>query len=494
MNNESEEKETQLNSSKRKTKIGLPAYIVSLLLVALIAAGGTYFVTKQLNENATSQSATNSGAKTEQEFAKLQEVYQQLTTRFFQKTDSNKLIEGAITGMVNSLDDPYSQYLNAEEATALNDSISSSFEGIGAEVMNQDDAITISAPIVGSPAEKAGLKTNDIILKADDKELTGLSLTKAVSFIRGEKGTKVVLTIKRGDQVFDVTVTRDTIPVETVKSRLDENDPTIGYIQITSFATPTYKEVTEAVEQLRKDGAKSFIFDVRQNPGGLLDQALQLSNMFVDEGKIIMQTQERGQEPQVIKADASLGDFKVTEPVTLLVDEGSASASEILAGAMKESGNVTVIGTKTFGKGTVQTVANLSDKSELKLTIAKWLTPEGQWIHKKGLEPTIAVDLPDYVHLLRVDPSKKYQAGDLSDQVKNLQAILKALGYTLDNTDGYFDASTTEAVNAFQTAHELPVDGLVTGKTADALVADLVKLIKENDTQYEKAVSYLQEK
>ncbi|WP_438502059.1 S41 family peptidase [Carnobacterium maltaromaticum] len=167
--------------------------------MALIAAGGTYFVTKQLNENTTSQSATNSGANTEQEFAKLQEVYQQLTTRFFQKTDSNKLIEGAITGMVNSLDDPYSQYLNAEEATALNDSISSSFEGIGAEVMNQDDAITISAPIVGSPAEKAGLKTNDIILKADDKELTGLSLTKAVSFIRGEKGTKVVLTIKRGD-------------------------------------------------------------------------------------------------------------------------------------------------------------------------------------------------------------------------------------------------------------------------------------------------------
>ncbi|MFS7122831.1 S41 family peptidase [Carnobacterium maltaromaticum] len=215
-----------------------------------------------------------------------------------------------------------------------------------------------------------------------------------------------MLTIKRGDQVFDVTVTRDTIPVETVNSCLDENDPTIGYIQITSFATPTYKEVTEAVEQLRKDGAKSFIFDVRQNPGGLLDQALQLSNMFVDEGKILMQTQERGQEPQVIKADASLGDFKVTEPVTLLVDEGSASASEILAGAMKESANVTVIGTKTFGKGTVQTVANLSDKSELKLTIAKWLTPEGQWIHKKGLEPTIAVDLPDYVHLLRVDPSK----------------------------------------------------------------------------------------
>lgn len=371
MKKESEEKETHLNSSKRKTKIGLPAYIVSLLLVALIAAGGTYFVTNQLNEKATSQSATNSGANTEQEFAKLQDVYQQLTTRFFQKTDRNKLIEGAITGMVNSLDDPYSQYLNAEEATALNDSISSSFEGIGAEVMNQDDAITISAPIVGSPAEKAGLKTNDVILKADDKELKGLSLTKAVSFIRGEKGTKVVLTIKRGNQVFDVTVTRDTIPVETVKSRLDENDTTIGYIQITSFATPTYKEVTEAVEQLRKDGAKSFIFDVRQNPGGLLDQALQLSNMFVDEGKTLMQTQERGQEPQVIKADASLGDFKVTEPVTLLVDEGSASASEILAGAMKESGNVTVIGTKTFGKGTVQTVANLSDKSELKLTITR---------------------------------------------------------------------------------------------------------------------------
>lgn len=497
MNNEPNEPNEQeddfASAPKKKKTIGLTGYFISLVVVALLAVGGTYMATKQMEMPVANEATTKkTTATTEEEFAKLNEIYQQLTARFYQKTDSKKLIEGAITGMVNSLDDPYTQYLSVEEATALDENISSSFEGIGTEVMSQNDAITISSPIAGSPAEKAGLKTNDIILKADDHDLTGVSLTKAVTYIRGEKGTKVVLSIKRGDKVFDVTVVRDTIPVETVHSKLDETDPTIGYIQISTFSQPTYNEVKKAVETLRKDGAKSFILDVRQNPGGLLDQALKISNMFVEDGKVLMQTKEKGQDAEVIKADGSLGDFKVTEPVTLLVDEGSASASEILTGAMQESGNRTVIGTKTFGKGTVQTVAKLTDDSELKLTIAKWLTPDGQWIYKKGIEPTIKAELPSYTHLLRIDDTKSYKQGDLSDDVKNIQEILTALNYTMDNQEGYFDASTTEAVKAFQTAHELPVDGVVTGKTATTLVTDLTELIKKNDTQYQAAIEYLQ--
>lgn len=481
-----------LKPKKTKKNVTLSVYVTSLILVAVLAVGGTYFLTEK-NQNQVAVDSSNA-AKVDQNFNKLQEVYSKLSTQFYKKVDSTKLLEGALSGMVNATGDPYTQYLDVAEATDLDSTISASFEGIGAEVMNQNDAITIVSPIAGSPAEKAGLLPNDVILKVDDHEMAGLTLNKAVSYIRGEKGTDVVLKIQRGTTTFDVTLKRDTIPVETVKSRLDEKDPTIGYIQITNFSQPTASEVEKAVKDLRGKGAKSFILDVRGNPGGLLDQALKISNMFVEDGKVLMQTKERDKKADIMKADATLGDFKVTEPITLLVDEGSASASEILAGALKESANTTIIGTKTFGKGTVQTVATFDDKSELKMTIAKWLTPSGQWINKKGIEPTIAIDLPTYTKLLLIDPKKTYQQNDVSDEVKNLQSVLNALGFTSNDANGYFGTGTTEAVKAFQTAHNLPSDGIVTDKTSTALIEALRELMKQNDTQYEKAVSYLQTK
>ena len=491
--------ENESNNEKRKKGIKPWIYGTSLLVVAALSIGGTVAVTNA-DENTNEEQAQNqvnsseaSVAVDSEDFEKIQTVYDTLMSDYYQGVESETLIEGAITGMTESVGDPYTQYLNVEESSSLNESISASFEGIGAEVMKQGDNVMIVSPIAGSPAEKAGLQPNDIIVKVDEQELSGMSLNEAVSYIRGEKGSEVVLTNKRGETTFEVTLVRDTIPVETVLYQLDKENPTIGSITITSFSSPTYEDLVMAIEDLREQGATSFVFDVRQNPGGLLNAGLSISNLFLENGDIILQTQEKDQEPvSIVADDKTMGSFKVTEPSVLLVDEGSASASEILAGAVSESGNVKLIGTKTFGKGTVQNVATFDDSSELKLTIAKWLTPSGEWIHEKGITPDIEVSLPEYANLLLIDSSKTYQLGDVSAEVENLEKVLDALGYSVEDTDGYFDESTQEAVKEFQTDTKLTVDGKVTGETSTQLVESLRKLIDENDTQYEAAIKELQ--
>ena len=491
--------ENESNNEKRKKGIKPWIYGTSLLVVAALSIGGTVAVTNA-DENTNEEQAQNqvnsseaSVAVDSEDFEKIQTVYDTLMSDYYQGVEGETLIEGAITGMTESVGDPYTQYLNVEESSSLNESISASFEGIGAEVMKQGDNVMIVSPIAGSPAEKAGLQPNDIIVKVDEQELSGMSLNEAVSYIRGEKGSEVVLTIKRGETTFEVTLVRDTIPVETVLYQLDKENPTIGSITITSFSSPTYEDLVMAIEDLREQGATSFVFDVRQNPGGLLNAGLSISNLFLENGDIILQTQEKDQEPvSIVADDKTMGSFKVTEPSVLLVDEGSASASEILAGAVSESGNVKLIGTKTFGKGTVQNVATFDDSSELKLTIAKWLTPSGEWIHEKGITPDIEVSLPEYANLLLIDSSKTYQLGDVSAEVENLEKVLDALGYSVEDTDGYFDESTQEAVKEFQTDTKLTVDGKVTGETSTQLVESLRKLIDENDTQYEAAIKELQ--
>lgn len=495
-------------NKKKITRIHPVAYGASLIVVALLSVGFTLLATHasvaappenesssttQSSQAAQSESGTTNTSGID--YTKFENVYNTLMTQYFQEVSSEDLMEGALSGMTDAVGDPYTEYLDLSDSAYLNESIDSSFEGIGAEVQKQGDYIMIVSPIAGSPAEKAGLMPNDIILKVDDQELSGLSLNEAVSHIRGEKGSEVVLTIQRGDSTFEVTLTRDTIPVETVVYNLDESDPTVGYVAITSFSTPTYEELVAAVEDLRTQGATSFVFDVRQNPGGLLDAAINISNMFLEDGDVILQTEERDQEPvPVIASDASMGEFQVTEPSILLVDEGSASASEILAGALQESANISVVGSTTFGKGTVQNVIPFADESELKLTIGKWLTPSGEWIHDKGIEPDVVAELPEYAYLLMINSSETYQEGDTSEEVVNLEKVMDALSYDVGEIDGHFDETTSKAVETFQADQELTVDGVVTEETAIMLITELRNLIDTNDTQYDEALNYLQQK
>lgn len=483
-------------TKKKQIGVKLPVYFLSLIVVALLSIGTTRLFS---NDGGNGTPTTNPdpvrGNTTDMVNVKgarnLEAVYELILNNYIEDVSEEDLIEGALKGMVQAIEDPYSQYLNVVESENLDESITSSFEGIGAEIMSLNDQIVIVSPINGSPAEKAGLLPNDIVLSADGVSLTGMTATEAVQLIRGEKGTTVQLEIQRGTQTLTVDIVRDTIPIETVTYHLDENDPEIGFVAVHSFARPTYQEIVQAVTTLREDGAKKFIFDFRSNPGGLLDQAMMIGNMFVEDGTILLQTQEKSSEPQPIYAsDKDYGTFQIDEPVVMLVDEGSASASEIVAGVLQEAADIPLVGTKTFGKGTVQTIYPLTSDNELKLTVAKWLTPEGNWIHDEGITPDYEVELPEYAFLTIIDTSAVYEVGEISEAVLNIEKMLAAVGHSL-TADGYFDEETVSALEDFQLEMDLSVTGEVTDETAVALVERLREVINENDTQYEKAVEVL---
>lgn len=486
------------NETQHQTGIKKSVYLFSVIGVALLSIIGTFLIMKGpgdlLLTQGTSSSSSSVSPSTEGDFGAIEEVYQLLQQKYFQEVDKETLIEGAISGMAQSVGDPYTEFLDPDESAALSEDISGSFEGIGAEVMKEGDAVKIVSPIDDSPAAKAGLLPNDLVLSVDGESVSELSLTEAVSLIRGPKGSEVVLTIQRGDNTFEISLIRDSIPIETVKYQLDEENASVGYIKITNFSVPTYEEMVDAVTELRAQGATSFIFDVRGNPGGLLNVAIQLSNMFVEEGDTLLRVEERGEETVFYNANEELyGSFKITEPSVLLIDGGSASASEILAGAMNESGDIPLIGVQTFGKGTIQNIQTLKGSGELKMTIGKWLTPDGNWVNETGIQPTVEVELPEYVNLLLIDSTKTYTKGEASPEIANIKAVLNVLGYSAGEATEQYDSMLETTVQAFQKENGLEENGQVTGETSALMVEQLRALIEENDTQYEAAKDVLLE-
>ncbi|WP_026694930.1 S41 family peptidase [Peribacillus kribbensis] len=420
-----------------------------------------------------------------QEFNKLYSTYDTLNKQYYTKIDQKKLIDGAIKGMITSLDDPYTDYMDEDQAKNFHETISSSFEGIGAEVQQKGNQISIVSPIKGSPAEQAGLKPNDIVLSVDGKKLEGMTANEAVLLIRGKKGTKVDLLIQREgtSQPISVSITRDTIPIETVYAKMDKDK--IARIQITSFSERTGDELEKAINDMKKQGMKGMVLDLRQNPGGLLDQALQIASLFVPKDEIVFQVEDREGHKQIAKSKNTGG--KPDYPVVVLVDEGSASASEIVAAALKESADIPLVGVKTFGKGTVQTTEDFKDGSNVKYTMAKWLTPKGNWIHRKGINPDIEVKLPAYANLPMLSPDKALTINNSSAEIKTAEQMLSAVGYNPGKTDGYFDQELQVSVKKFQQDSKLPQTGIIEGKTTLALMTKLREKILAHDVQLEKA-------
>ncbi|KKB74992.1 MULTISPECIES: S41 family peptidase [Bacillus] len=448
-----------------------------VLVTAVAASALTLFIVGKGNGGSAYSSADS------EKFEKLMAAYDKIKSDYYKKADDEKLTDGAIKGMLEALGDPYSTYMDKKEAQSFEESITSSFEGIGAQVEEKNGQILIVAPIKGSPAEKAGLKPHDEIQKVDGKSVKGKTVNEAVAMIRGKKGTDVKLVLKReGVGEIDVTIKRDTIPVETVYSKMIDGN--IGEIQITSFSENTAKELTKAIDDLTEKGAKRFVLDLRGNPGGLMDQAITMSNLFVDKGKTIMQVEPKNGTKEVYKAE---NERKVTKPTVVLVNGGTASAAEIMAAALHQASGIPIVGEKTFGKGTVQNAENFSDGSTVKLTIAKWLTPNGNWIHEKGIEPQYKAELPSYAKLPYLDPKKKYQSGSTGDEVKVAQKMLKALGYNVKPT-GSFDDQTVQAVKAFQSDQKLKTTGIITGETTSGMTVKLQDKLSKHDTQLEKAI------
>ncbi len=460
-------------------------FIMLLFLVVFLSAGITTFALAFGKDKV----ATVGTDRTE--FNKLFTAYDTLKTDYYQKVDKKKLVNGAINGMVEALGDPYSDYMSNDESKSFHNSISSSFEGIGAEIQEKEGHIVIVSPIKGSPAEKAGLKPNDIILSVGGKSLQGMNSTQAVSLIRGKKGTKVELTIQRPgtEGPVKVSIIRDQIPIETVYGEMVGDG--IAKVQITSFSSNTTKELVTTLDNLQKQGMKGLVLDLRQNPGGLLDQAINISSMFVPKGKVLFKVEDRDGKT---KEYTSQNKSDQAMPLVVLIDSGSASASEIVSAAVKESAGVPLVGEKSFGKGTVQTAEDFPDGSNLKYTMAKWLTPDGNWIHKKGLKPDYPVALPDYASLPIINPDKELKLSDASTDVKTAQKMLKAVGFDPGREDGFFDDKTQKAVVAFQKAQQLPSDGVLKGDTTLKLMDLLRQKIQQNDTQLQKAVEILKEK
>ena len=464
----------------KKKQISLRIYLLSIIFVAIISGGVVY----------KSQQYVTVGEQSNDELQKVHSLYHELQENYYKKVDKDKLIEGALKGMTEALGDPYTTYFGEKEAKEFTNSLADSFEGIGATLMIVDNIPSVAeAPAEGSPAAEGGLKVNDKILAVDGQKTKGKDLGEVVEEIRGKKGSHVTLTIQRNQKTFDVKLTRGKIPIASLTTEMDPNQVT-GKIQIASFSESTARELKEAIEKLRGQGAKNFVIDVRQNPGGFLDQVEIMASMFLKDGQTIVKFSSDDKIIGEVKASKDLdGGFKVQEPVVVLVDGGSASASEIFAAALKESANVPIVGVKTFGKGTVQTVNELGDKSELKMTVQKWLTPNEEWINKVGLEPTVTVDFPDYAYLPPLSKTTALQFGDVSEDVKNLNTFLSVLGYKTEGNR--FDERTQEAVKEIQKTAKLTVDGKVNAATATEIERQLTEKLIKSDQMYEQALDIL---
>ena len=478
------EQEEQLKPAKKFIRIAPFTFIMLMFLTILLTAGLTIFALtfgeKKVVEVSVPVERT--------EFSELYEAFDELKNKYYVEIDEEAVITGAINGMFDALEDPYSDYMDVVQAEQFNSDLSSSFQGIGAEIQERNGNIVVVSPIKNSPAEKAGILPEDIILTVDGQSIQGMSASEAVLLIRGEKGTSVKLTIQRGqsEELIEMSITRDDIPIETVYGEMGEDK--VAHIQITSFSEQTFDELVKFLDEFDAAGMKSIILDVRQNPGGFLTSAIDIANLFLDEGKPIVQLQGREGEAEIMLSE---GGKKYNQPVVILIDNGSASASEILAGALSESAGSKLVGLTSFGKGTVQTVSYLDDGANLKYTTGKWLTPNGNWINEKGIEPDQKVEYPEYATATYINPETEFKIGNVSPSVRSAEQILDALGYEVGTIDETFDESTKSAVEMFQQAQKLEQSGVLVGETTYALMDAIREKINNDDPHVLKAKELL---
>jgi len=318
----------------------------------------------------------------------LQEIYEKLNEYYDGEINSDDILNGLKTGMVSAVGDTYTEYLTAEETAEFNSDLNGTFEGIGAELGREGSFIIIISPIKGTPADKAGIQPQDIIIEIDGEPSTDITVSEAVKKIRGEKGTTVTLTIIRDGEQLVVPIVRETIDIPSVEWRVEDG---IGIIEIGRFGTDTTKLVEKAAKEMTADGINKIVLDMRGNPGGLLDEAVSVANVWLPKGSTVLE-EKRGGETIKTFTTSDNPIFKDTQTV-ILINEGSASASEIVAGALRDNGTATIVGATSYGKGSVQQIMELSGGGSLKVTIARWFTPKGKNIDKEGIEPDTKVEM-----------------------------------------------------------------------------------------------------
>lgn len=386
-------------------KRGFPKII--LVILFLVVAIGSFFggsIYGSLNSPVILPDGGGSSTN-DSSFDKLFEVKDVLHQQYYQDIDDEALLEGAIKGMVDAVGDPYTVFFNQEEYQEFQDDGQGNYVGIGVMVGIKEDKIVVITPFEGSPAYEAGIRAGDFILKVEGVEYKGSEMDKAVSVIKGEEGKPVTLTISQNGVEKDVTIVRASITLVNVQSEMVSGN--IGHVTMLQFTNNTAKQVREAMEELKAKGAEGYILDLRGNPGGYLDEAVDTASLFVEKGKTVLYTLDKAQQKREYLSKG--GEF-IGAPLVVLLDEGSASASEVVAGALKDYKAATIVGQKSFGKGIVQMVFNVGNKEGVKVTVSSYYSPNGINIHGEGILPDVEVQLPEGVEApLTIDNDTQLQ-------------------------------------------------------------------------------------
>jgi len=417
----------------------------SLVLLSAAAGAAATLLVTQPRAVMVGSSARAAVSDTYHQLNLFGDVFERVRSDYVEKPDDGKLVESAISGMLTGLD-PHSSYMDAKSFRDMQVQTRGEFGGLGIEVTMEDGLIKVVSPIDDTPASKAGILANDIITNLDDEPVQGLTLNQAVEKMRGPVNTKIKLRIIRKgvDKPLDITLTRDNIRVRSVRAHVEDGD--IGYIRITTFNEQTTeglkREITNLTNQIGADKLKGFVLDLRNNPGGLLEEAVSVSDAFLERGEIVSTRGRNAEETQRRTAKSKSTDLIKGKPLIVLINGGSASASEIVAGALQDHKRATLLGTRSFGKGSVQTIIPLgSGNGALRLTTARYFTPSGKSIQAKGITPDIEVlqDVPDELK------SRTDTKGEAS-----LRGHLKAEGQEETGSQSYVppDAKDDKALKA----------------------------------------------
>lgn len=482
-------------SKKTKRIVKIIAIIIALAMIVTSFSFIVFLPGMSGYKDGAVYAGTQSG-ELDKQLANLKKYIEYIQENYKDPVSYDQLVEGAYQGVINSLNDPYSVYYKTtEEAEAFVESVSGEFSGVGLSLEDYNGKCRIVAPIPGTPADNSGIKSGDIVTKVDGIDIAGKTLDEAANMMRGEVDTKVTITVDRAGQTLSFTLTRAMIKVASVSSKM--LDGQIGYIQIASFDNDTNVEFRTAKMSLINEGAKSLIIDLRNNPGGYVNVAVDIADQLMPAGPIF-HFEHKGQIVETYSAEGSKGPDM---PIVLLVNEGSASASEILAGALQDSKTATLVGTTTFGKGVAQQMGEPTEGTNIKLSKYYFLTPDKKKIDHVGLTPDYVVQnnynedakklAERYAGFASMIEKTKPQAGAIGLNVFGAQQRLEMLGYSVKTT-GIMDEATVTAIKKFQQENALYPGGILDYTTMGALdkaAVELITGVKNGvDLQLEKAI------
>ncbi|QNQ81508.1 PDZ domain-containing protein [Lactobacillus sp. PV034] len=418
--------------------------------------------------------------------APVEKMYYQLQANYFKKIPSKTLQDGAIKGMLNSLNDPYSLQLTGQNQTDVNNVLEgSSYSGVGIQMKIADGKVLVDSLVRDSPAAKSNIKPGDQLIKVNDYQVSPDHLDQVVEKVRGKNGSKVTLQLKRDNRVFKVTLKRTSLKQSMLSVRT-QGKATI--ITISQFDSNTAKDLKATLKKINPQKTPKLIIDLQDNPGGVMSDALTCAAYFVPNGKTLMQYQSR-QEKQVIKSSKKLaGGYKTQLKPIILINKNTASASEIFTAALVQNKRAVTVGQTTYGKGTVQEVGT-SQQTEYKYTVAKWLTPNGNWINHQGLKPTYYVKPSPLANLSLFHTKTTLKEIMTGLDIVILQQYLEGLGFLTDHLTGIFDEQTKQAVIAFQKANSLPATGEVNQNTEQELYFTAGQKLQNDNPALKKALS-----